>query len=535
MTDETPEFPTRAPSEWSPEAPDASAPDPSAGPVQPPRARGWRRGVALVGAIGLVGGGAFAARQFAASPSNTPTEAVQQFLGAIGNSDVIGAMETLAPGERDLMLDTAVPLIEELKRLDVIDASNDLRKLESAQLKFIGQAFAEQPVRDDIVTVQMTGGSVESSADPSKIAGGVVEQFQDSLPTVQKTSEPFEKGSLTTVKRSGRWYVSLAYTGAEAARRSSGKPMPALAASIAPAGAASAEEAVKQMMDRLGALDTTGAISLLDPDEMQVLQDYAPLFLADAEQSLASARKQFTLTFPNLGLASKQVDGRTVVSITKWSVDLNVTADGQAGRLLVDGDCVDVTYDGKQSKRCGKDLPKLIGDITGDTAGTSDIEKQWVDQYQKALSDPAALGGITVVERNGKWYVAPMRTAFGSVVSSLRKVKPEDLKGTGKTPEERLSSLMENPLFGQISGPVGAIIGAPLGAGTGGFTETPLSGSEDPLQDFPGIDIPAESTDESAEIGSPVSGTPDSTMLFDEPVVGATESGTPDGSAITLP
>ena len=82
----------------------------------------WRRLTALVGVVGLLGSGAFAVKQFAAPSSNTPTQAVQQFLSALGTGDAIGAIETLAPGERDLMVDTAVPLVEELKRLDIIDS-----------------------------------------------------------------------------------------------------------------------------------------------------------------------------------------------------------------------------------------------------------------------------------------------------------------------------------------------------------------------------------------------------------------------------
>ncbi len=488
--------------------------------VQASQTRGWRKGVALVGVIGLVGGGAFAARQFAASPSNTPTEAVQEFLSALSSSDVIGAMETLAPGERNLMLDTAVPLIDELKRLDVIDPANDLHKLSSASVKFTGQAFAEQPVRDDIITVQMTGGSIETSADPAKILGGVVKQFAESVPAQQKHAESFKQGSLTTVKRDGRWYVSLAYSAAEAARRSSGKPMPTAAESITAVGANSPEEAVQQMMNRLGALDTKGAIALLDPDEMQVMQDYAPLFLADTEATLAKARKQFTLSFPKLGLQSKQVDGQTVVSITRWSVDLNVNADGTSAHVVLDGDCVDATYNAKQSKRCGKDLPKLIGDLTGDTESGKLAEEQWTKQYQKMLTDPASSGGLTVVQRGGKWFVAPIRTTLGSVVTSLRKIKPEDLKGTGNTPEERLSSLMDNPLFGQLSQPFGAIlgggIGGPVGSGGDGFPIEQPDGAIDRTfgtDEFPVIELPDTAFSSASES---VPGN-DSTVLFEEP------------------
>ena len=442
----------------------------------------WRRLTALVGVVGLLGSGAFAVKQFAAPSSNTPTQAVQQFLSALGTGDAIGAIETLAPGERDLMVDTAVPLVEELKRLDIIDSKNDLRKLDSAGIKFIGQAFAEQVVREDITTVQMTGGSVTMSADPSKILGGVVKQFSDSLPANQSKSEPFKEGSLTTIKRDGRWYVSLQYSIAEAARRSSGKPMPTLAESIAAVGTSTPEAAVEQMLQRVGALDLRGAIALMDPDEMQVLQDYGPLFLPELEKERIDAKKFFTLTFPKLELQSKQVDGRTVVSITKLSADLLITADGFKGHMIVDGDCLDVTYQGKRSKQCGDDIKKIFTDLSDSPEAAAQAEKLWTQRNRRLFSDPASAGAVTVTQRDGKWFVSPLRTTFGSLLTSLRKVKPQDLKGAGKTPEERIQSLMENPLFGGLAGGVpGALFGGSGGPGV----------SESVSPDFP-TELPTE-------------------------------------------
>jgi hypothetical protein len=276
--------------------------------------------------------------------------------------------------------------------------------------------------------------------------------------------------------------------------------MPTLAESIAPAGAATPEAAVADMMNKLGALDLRGAISLMDPDEMQVLQDYGPLFLADAETSLSEARKFFTLTFPNLGLQSKQVDGRTVVSITKWSADVKVDFEGTKGQLLVDGDCMTATYEGKQHKRCGDDIPKLVTDLNGESEQAKQLQEAWSNQsVVKAVRNPADTGSITVNQRNGKWYVSPLRTTFGSMVTSLKNVKPEDLKGTGKTPEERLTSLIDNPLFGGVGSVFGGAIpgmggdpmlGTPLGDDFSTLAEPDQAPSTDQTVVFDGSEAP---------------------------------------------
>jgi hypothetical protein len=456
-------------------------------PAPQPAGGAWRKVVAGIGVVGLVGGGAFAVRSFASPESNTPTQAVQQFITAVNSTDIISAMEALAPGERNLLIDAGVPIVNELTRLDVFAKGTDLRKVDGASLKFSDQTYTETILRDDVATVNMKGGNLAIAADITKLFGGVITQFaEETLPEKTNETQKFDSANLATIKRDGRWYVSLTYSIAEAARTDMGKPMPEKAASIAAAGADSPEAAVSQMMNKLGALDAKGAIALMDPDEMGALQDYSPLFIQDLEKAAADGRQEFALSFPDLGLKATKNGSSTTVAITKWSADLTIpSTEGKGTRFQLDGDCVKAEIEDKTSKRCGKDLPKLVNDLLGedDTPVDPDLQKAWDQSYGKWVTAPGEQGGISVVERNGKWFVAPVRTMMDSVVTSLKKIKPEDLKGTGNTPEERLGSLLDNPLFGSALGasPFGGLLGGEEPLDTQG--DLPMPGFESDLID----------------------------------------------------
>ena len=140
----------------APAEPMVSASLPGPTPPSAKRSKVAIGGVAL-GVMGLIGGGVFAAQTLAGPSSNTPSEAVQQMTKAVAAGDVIAAMESLAPGERDVLLQSGVPLLEQLKRLDVLKSDLDLKAVKGATISFAGQTFTEVPVRDDIVNVNEIG------------------------------------------------------------------------------------------------------------------------------------------------------------------------------------------------------------------------------------------------------------------------------------------------------------------------------------------------------------------------------------------
>jgi hypothetical protein len=403
-------------------APIGSPTGTSADPVLPPpnRTRRAQKLVAGFGVLSLLGGATFAVRLFAGPSGNTPIEAVQAMMAAAQQSDVIGMMEQLAPGERNLMIESGVPVLEELKRLDVLAPSMNLTAVDGAAFAFSGQTFAESALRDNIATVKVSGGTVTSSGTVSKLIGGNAKDLLGETSDQAAKTDNFDAATIATVKRDGRWYVSIAYSVAENARISAGKPMPTKEQSVTPLGSDTPEGAIRKMLDSAATLDTRAMIAGLDPDEFGALQDYAPLFLSQVETEAAKIRGKFSLTFPDMQLTSTKTGNLAKVKITKWSMDLKVNSvEGQPARLAIDGDCVTATYTDKTAKRCGAEVSKLPQDIFGEQAEGS------FDFNMSTTSNDAA---YTVVERNGKWFVAPLRTLMDGLLNNLRKTKPADLK-----------------------------------------------------------------------------------------------------------
>ncbi len=407
----------------------ASLPGPT--PPSAKRSKLAMGGVA-VGVLGLIGGGVFAAQTLAGPSSNTPSEAVQQMTKAVAAGDVIAAMESLAPGEREVLLQSGVPLLEQLKRLDVLKSDLDLKAVKGASISFAGQTYTEAPVRDDIVTVNVKGGTYRLNADMQNLPIGgwlrkTMGQGAQRKTTVSEERALGGKGaSLTTIKSGDRWYVSLLYTAAEQVRTNTGMAMPALADRIPANGADSAEGAVKAMLDAAAGLNGRRLVELMPPDELSVLHDYSPLFLADAEKAAVSARAQYSLTFPNLGMKTQGSGDTARVSITRWSADLRLkSVDGPETKVLLDGDCITATLNGETKQRCGKDAAKLLSDF-GVLDPGAQLDKMGV-QFSASLSKSSEAGSVTVVKRDGKWYVSPERSALDAFTDRLAKVTKGDI------------------------------------------------------------------------------------------------------------
>ena len=415
----------------APAEPMVSASLPGPTPPSAKRSKVAIGGVAL-GVMGLIGGGVFAAQTLAGPSSNTPSEAVQQMTKAVAAGDVIAAMESLAPGERDVLLQSGVPLLEQLKRLDVLKSDLDLKAVKGATISFAGQTYTEVPVRDDIVNVNVKGGTYRLNADMQNLPIGSWLRKNMGEDAQRKTTVSEERtlggkgASLTTVKSGDRWYVSLLYTGAEQARASAGLAVPAQADRIPANGADSAEGAVKAMLDAAAGLDARRMVELMPPDELSVLHDYSPLFLTEAEKAAVKGRAQFSLTFPNLGMKTDGTGDTVRVSITRWSADLRLkSVDGPESKVLLDGDCITATLNGETKQRCGKDAAKLLSDFKV-VDSSVELDKMG-SQFSASLSKSSAAGSFTVVKRDGKWYVSPERTALDTVTDRLAKVTKGDI------------------------------------------------------------------------------------------------------------
>ena len=431
------------------------------GPAGPPAAAPAKKGGAgkkvaiLVGVLAIAGGGAFAATQLSGPKSNTPEDAVKGMLTAMAKGDVIGMAEAFAPGERDVLIDSMVPMIEELRRLQVFDTTLDLKSVSGINGSLTGFKATSVRLRDDLAAVRITDGTLTTRFDPSKLPLGSLirdnlEKQIDSASsqrTVSKLTMPVEGNRIVVIKEAGRWYFSGGYTVAEAQRRDRSNPgkfkfaMPAKGAGVAAKGADTPEAAVQQFIVATAKLDVRRIIELMPPNELGALHDYAGQFIGAAEDAVRTATKdQYELSFPGMQLASKRNGDTAQVTIVSTGINFGLTApDAPEFRAIYENKnrCVTLTLDGDTKKRCGADVVKFLDDF-----GVPIDQAQIEDQLKlQGVNGKKPKLGFTAVKQDGKWFVSPSRTLLDGMTAYLRIISKKDLDTYQKQIKDAISGL----------------------------------------------------------------------------------------------
>jgi hypothetical protein len=202
----------------------------------------------------------------------------------------------------------------------------------------------------------------------------------------------------TAIKEGDRWYVSLWYSIAEAAR-GTGTPPP-FGRGLPARGAASPEKAVEDLIRAAVGLDVRRLIELTPADEARVLHDYAPLFLPQAEAGAADAKNAFSAEIREIKLSSRRDEASAVVKIDDISFRVQIPGLGMA--FDYDGECVTV-----EGEFFGSDEPqRQCGQGITPAAGLPQL--------------PTPDVGFVVVERGGEWFVSPTRTLLDGLVGMLK-------------------------------------------------------------------------------------------------------------------
>jgi hypothetical protein len=425
-----------------------SAPLPEYVPAPPPRKRG-RFVVIAVGVVIALAGAAFAVTQLASSTdgASSPEGAVHDMFNAIDREDIVGVLESLPPGERDVVKDPFVDTANELKRLGIFSDSLDLHKVPGFDIEVKDIGMTTDTLGDEVVAVHINQGTVKASTIPDSVplgdtlknivddAGGDID-IPRSTETTDLADNPLD---LVTIKEGGGWHVSLFYSIAELIRKEVGADKPDFGHGVIPDGASTPDGAVREMADAIADLDVEKMIALLPPDEMRALQDYAPLFLPDAQRAIDDIKDQgYDVKVDRLDLTTNgSGDTRTVlVKGIKVSGD---TPDGELS-FDYDGKCVTVTVpedsgitfsddnsgsgssdSGSSGSGSSDDTTQKI--CTSDAAKSTDLGELG-DVLKKVQTDSV---GFIVVNRDGKWYLSPSRTIGTAVTTILKALDKSDI------------------------------------------------------------------------------------------------------------
>ncbi|MDZ7676866.1 MAG: hypothetical protein U5K30_17600 [Acidimicrobiales bacterium] len=402
---------------------------------------GGRVAAGVIGVLLLVGGSLFAVTQLGSSGPGSAEAAVDELLGAASDEDVLGVLAALDPGERDTLRDSVESLFGEFERLEVVDDSFELSGIDGVDLVFSDVTYRTEPVRDGLARVYFTGGTVTAGVNTDELPIGdfvndTIERFDGDISGVQEseTTEINADGEAFLVAREGGdgWRVSIGYTLAEIARHEMGQPLPT--DSVEPVGAESPEAAVAGMANAVADLDLRGGIARLSPNEFGALQEYAALFLGEAEAALDETRSEVEISLDDLQLRSEGSGDGATVFVETISFSARAT-DGSFG-IAYDGECATIEGDLDESELAG--TPFEDGEIC-----TDELENQGVfggGAGMEGFEDMFAEGevpefpefetpeiGITTEQVDGQWYVAPIATGMDAWVAGLEVLEREHL------------------------------------------------------------------------------------------------------------
>ncbi len=417
---------------------------------------GGRLGL-VAAALAVAGGGAFAVTRALAEPAGaeTPEEAVAQLFEAVDNDDLLGVTEAMLPSEREALIDPMVDLFSELERLDILDEDVDLEARadeagsDGIDFSVTGLSFTTDAVAEGVVNVRLTAGVVSVTGDVGDLPFGDrataeigEENMSESLDEEIINFANEEDARFTVVEEDGSWYVSLWYSAAEAIREEAGEPAPNFGAGVTPIGGDTPEDALRLMIQAAVDLDAEGVVAAMDPEEFRALQDYAPLFLDDADGAAAEFRQmlddeRIRYSLDRLDLASADVRGRTVVSVDGFAA--SATNGEESFSLDFDGNCFTVIMNSEIDETC---LDELRDELAAE---------ELPDAYLDLVADSTS--GVTVVERDGSWYVSGFPTVIGAYTDLLASLEPQDIDDLTSFFDDFEDAFeLGNPLFDELSG-----------------------------------------------------------------------------------
>jgi hypothetical protein len=473
-----------------------------------------------IGTVVVLAAGTFAFTQISGSDggAGSPEEALDGFMSALADEDVIGMLDSFTPGERDALRNLTESTSDELGRLGVVGETFELEGVPGIDIALSDDAefeVVEEVVPDQLALVAPNAGEMTVTFDPDALEDGLVgdtlrdliersggdvdlaDSIEEEEIEVDLADLAEEAGGpagapagFAAIDEGDGWHLSLGYTIAENARQSElalaeelGDDVGALDdapdiddPAIAPEGAETPEDAVIELIEAAGALDAERAIALLDPEELGVLQVYSQYFL-DEIRSAADGVDVPSGGFVDVTELEADVtdagNGGQRVTPTAISADVDAGDDG-GGSLTLEGDCV--TFDGEfDGESVEEEFCTGDEDIFDSTFGVegADVEvPEELVEAQEELADRLqdVQVGIVTVERDGQHFISPVRTLNDVLVGLSSIFEADDFE--------------EGALIDDIASGFGEL-----------FSEADFGG----VVDEPIIDDPVEPDDEETE------------------------------------
>jgi hypothetical protein len=292
--------------------------------------RGWRAaGIAASVAV-LVGAGSLAfvvAGRNDVAGADSPDAAVSEMVAAIENTDVLGAIDLLDPVEVPALRAALDQGRTAAEQVGLISSQMSLDRLQGIGIDVADLSLSAEELAPDLAVVTPVAGSITARFDPqafpfsSDVAAAIGSETQVTEATAELGSD-LDAVRIATVKRDGRWFVSLQYSIAESARQAGDEPFPT-EPPVVPVGAATPEEAATAFYTHLVGRDAAALATSFAPGEGDALLRYAPLWVPAMQASFDDSAAMGDPASAMSGL-TVAVDGdgeRRTVEPTRYTLD----------------------------------------------------------------------------------------------------------------------------------------------------------------------------------------------------------------------
>lgn len=407
---------------------------------------------AVAGLVGLLGlGGAFAARNAFSGPAGpaSPDEAVTEFFAALDAEDFVGLAAVVHPGERESIAEPLFAVLDHGKRLEIVSADIDPAAAGFLDIAVDGLTYSVETTGPGLRYVTTTGGTISAPTSPEVPPGPLWDAFDLEPPAPDLTridtdleAEPMK---MAVVELDGSWYVSLWYSAAEQARREAGLAFPGLGTGPQPVGASTPDAVLEDLVRAAFDLEAERMLTLLDPEEAAALYDYAPLYLDRIQEGLDDLDAYAELgdiewTVESVDFSASEVNGRQVISFASIEVSFAI-AEGDltdtpvSGSVRIADGCLVTSVDGEIDNSCDVDdgLETEMRRIGDEVISVLDLSATTVDAFERLAGVDT---GLTVVERDGRWYLSLMPTVLETGNDLLAVLEAPDLVAFGTDIEE---------------------------------------------------------------------------------------------------
>jgi len=381
--------------------------------------------------------------------------AVRELADALETGDVVGVVSILPPGERAAIVEPLSAIADRLVEADLLGSSG-AGGLEGivpgVSFDIEGLELTSEVLDEQVTFVEAVGGTIDVTVDPSAIPDDATRDAvwdeagaEPGAPLTWRRDLAVDPLVFGTVDEGGGWYVSLGYTAAEQIRRANGAPLPDVETRPDAIGSTTPDEVFPDLLSALEARFPLRIAEMVSPTEGRALYDYATLWLPGLEAAAEAqgaehdaGRSAWSFTVDDLAVSSSGTGAVRRTTIDRLDATLVDPAAGETVRYQVDeAGCTTVTmspWPASGADAGGRDVRTVCpgagwtdatGSLVDPPEGTTMIDLLTLD----GLAGPP---GLTVTERGGRWFVAPVRSVLDSLAEGL-EATPVDERGAWLT------------------------------------------------------------------------------------------------------